>query len=230
MSEDTREIVERLRDAPIGTRAPAHGGGAWLKTPRGWKWNGPDSSGGTFPTPGGDWDGRLQPLDAEIVGKVVAELIRIQDTALQSHAVTSLLVRDRDAVAVGAAIIQSQQAEIERLSAQVPAPSGDDLVEAVADVVNRARYPDDQTPMALADEDRSGQDYARRISRKVLSSPALQAHIEQRVEEEREVCARAVEALSEKDFDEQNYWVQPMLDELAHAIRSRTSSPNTEGE
>lgn len=48
-----------LKDAPVGTLAPAIMGGRWYKTERGWKWNGPDGGGGTFPRPGGDWDGRL---------------------------------------------------------------------------------------------------------------------------------------------------------------------------
>jgi hypothetical protein len=48
-----------VRTAPIGTRAPAIMGGAWCKVERGWKWNGPDGNGSTFPSPGGDWDGRL---------------------------------------------------------------------------------------------------------------------------------------------------------------------------
>lgn len=47
------------RDAPIGTQAPAIGGGHWYRTAQGWKWNGPDGCGDTFPRPGGDWDGRL---------------------------------------------------------------------------------------------------------------------------------------------------------------------------
>lgn len=38
---------------PIGTKAPAIMGGYWYRTVLGWKWNGPDGSGGTFPTPGG---------------------------------------------------------------------------------------------------------------------------------------------------------------------------------
>ena len=44
-----------LDSAPLGTKAPAFGGGAWTKTESGWKWN----SGSTFPRPGGDWTGRL---------------------------------------------------------------------------------------------------------------------------------------------------------------------------
>lgn len=53
--------MEKLttRSAPVGTRAPAFGGGAWYKTAHGWKWNGPNGCGSTFPTPGGDWTGKL---------------------------------------------------------------------------------------------------------------------------------------------------------------------------
>lgn len=45
--------------APIGTLAPAIMGGHWYRTEHGWKWNGHDGDGGTFPCPGGDWDGNL---------------------------------------------------------------------------------------------------------------------------------------------------------------------------
>ncbi len=48
-----------LESAPIGTKAPCRDGGAWCKTPRGWKWNGPAGNGSTLPRPGADWDGRL---------------------------------------------------------------------------------------------------------------------------------------------------------------------------
>jgi hypothetical protein len=57
-------VSDRTRDpsdptVPLGTRAPAIMGGAWCRVERGWKWNGPDGNGGTFPRPGGDWNGRL---------------------------------------------------------------------------------------------------------------------------------------------------------------------------
>jgi hypothetical protein len=48
---------ERLRRAPIGTRAPASIGGWWTKTEYGWQ----SSGGSTFPRPGGDWTGELIP-------------------------------------------------------------------------------------------------------------------------------------------------------------------------
>lgn len=51
--------ANRIDSAPIGTKAPAILGGWWGKVENGWKWNGPDGNGGTFPRPGGDWDGRL---------------------------------------------------------------------------------------------------------------------------------------------------------------------------
>lgn len=44
---------------PIGTKAKAIMGGHWFKTQLGWKWNGPDGSGGSFPTPGGDNAGEV---------------------------------------------------------------------------------------------------------------------------------------------------------------------------
>lgn len=52
-------MTDRLHNAPIGTKAPAIGGGRWYRTDRGWKWNGPDGSGSTFPRPGADWTGDL---------------------------------------------------------------------------------------------------------------------------------------------------------------------------
>jgi hypothetical protein len=59
METNVRTQQSRIAVAPIGTKATSFGGGHWYKTERGWKWNGPDGRGGTFPTPGGDWDGRL---------------------------------------------------------------------------------------------------------------------------------------------------------------------------
>jgi len=53
--------VSSLILAPIGTKAPAIMGGWWYRTERGWKWNGPDGCGSTFPRPGGDWDGTFIP-------------------------------------------------------------------------------------------------------------------------------------------------------------------------
>ncbi|WP_158534264.1 hypothetical protein [Paracidovorax avenae] len=50
-----------LETAPLGTKAPSAEGGAWCKTAKGWKWNGPGGHGSTFPRPGADWDGRLLP-------------------------------------------------------------------------------------------------------------------------------------------------------------------------
>jgi len=58
-----------LKNAPIGTLAPAIGGGAWCKVGSGWKWNGPDGAGSTFPRPGGDWNGNLIAPSEENGGK-----------------------------------------------------------------------------------------------------------------------------------------------------------------
>ncbi len=52
-------VAWTLETAPIGTLAPAIGGGHWCRVENGWKWNGPNGSGSTFPNPGGDWNGRL---------------------------------------------------------------------------------------------------------------------------------------------------------------------------
>lgn len=54
--------MDRLADAPIGTKAPAFIGGHWIKVERGWKWH----CGDTFPRPGGDWDGRLIYPDGSV--------------------------------------------------------------------------------------------------------------------------------------------------------------------
>jgi hypothetical protein len=40
---------------PTGSIATAIMGGHWYRTDGGWKWNGPNGRGGTFPRPGGDW-------------------------------------------------------------------------------------------------------------------------------------------------------------------------------
>lgn len=48
-----------VENAPLGTKAPATIGGHWCRVPGGWKWNGPGGNGGTFPRPGGDWNGQL---------------------------------------------------------------------------------------------------------------------------------------------------------------------------
>ncbi|MBX9348689.1 hypothetical protein K5M36_16505 [Chromobacterium vaccinii] len=62
-----RVVALTIETAPIGTKAPAIMGGYWYRNARGWKWNGPDGSGATFPRPGGDWSGELiapQPVQA----------------------------------------------------------------------------------------------------------------------------------------------------------------------
>jgi hypothetical protein len=48
-------MSDRLKDAPLGTKAPSVIGGHWTKTECGWKW----CTGSTFPRPGGDWTGDL---------------------------------------------------------------------------------------------------------------------------------------------------------------------------
>jgi len=47
--------MSKLKNAPIGTKAPSINGGHWVKVERGWKW----CTGSTFPRPGGDWNGEL---------------------------------------------------------------------------------------------------------------------------------------------------------------------------
>lgn len=53
-----------IDNAPVGTQAPAINGGRWYRTERGWKWNGPDGAGSTFPGPGADWNGQLIAPDS----------------------------------------------------------------------------------------------------------------------------------------------------------------------
>lgn len=48
-------MIYTLENVPIGTKAPSILGGHWIKTNRGWKW----CTGATFPTPGGEWNGKF---------------------------------------------------------------------------------------------------------------------------------------------------------------------------
>ncbi len=54
---------------PIGSKAHAVGGGHWYRTESGWKWNGPEGCGSTFPTPGADAYVVTEP-GAEIVSQI----------------------------------------------------------------------------------------------------------------------------------------------------------------
>lgn len=54
---------------PVGTKAYSYNGGAWLRTERGWTWNGHTQfPGDTFRTPGADAIGRCieLPPNAEV--------------------------------------------------------------------------------------------------------------------------------------------------------------------
>jgi hypothetical protein len=52
--------IDQLREAPLGTKAPAFNGGAWVKVENGWRWNADKPyPGDTFPRPMGDWTGKL---------------------------------------------------------------------------------------------------------------------------------------------------------------------------
>jgi hypothetical protein len=54
------------RDYPLGTKAHAYNGGAWLRTERGWTWNGHTRApGSTFPTPGADAFGKCVELPTQ---------------------------------------------------------------------------------------------------------------------------------------------------------------------
>lgn len=59
-AEQPQEAVahpgDKLRDAPLGTKAVAIGGGYWTKVEHGWRWG---ENGGRFPRPGADWTGEL---------------------------------------------------------------------------------------------------------------------------------------------------------------------------
>jgi hypothetical protein len=51
--------VMKWSEYPLGTKAPATGGGSWTKVYGGWKWGSLTGGGGVFPTPGGDNDGTV---------------------------------------------------------------------------------------------------------------------------------------------------------------------------
>ena len=64
-TEPAPEAALTVESAPLGTRAPAYSGGAWVRVERGWQWNpGKANAGSTFPRPGGDWTGTLIPPPA----------------------------------------------------------------------------------------------------------------------------------------------------------------------
>jgi hypothetical protein len=44
-------VTQSYDEYPEGSWCPAIMGGGWLKMKYGWKWNGPNGNGGTFPTP-----------------------------------------------------------------------------------------------------------------------------------------------------------------------------------
>jgi hypothetical protein len=62
-SDRDQQRYPELDSYPNGTLAKAIMGGHWCKMPNGWKWNGPDGSGSTFPRPGGDWSGDIHIPD-----------------------------------------------------------------------------------------------------------------------------------------------------------------------
>lgn len=76
--------ADRLASAPLGTKAPAVGGGHWVKVAAGWQW----FNGGTFPTPGGDWDGTLAyptPAADEEADDAYSIVLRARDAALHEN-------------------------------------------------------------------------------------------------------------------------------------------------
>lgn len=75
-----------LESAPLGTKAPAIGGGHWVKVERGWKW----ATGATFPRPGGDWTGVLVPPGQEDDGRTAGAAIN----GRMYRALVALLRRD----------------------------------------------------------------------------------------------------------------------------------------
>lgn len=71
-----RETELKLKNAPVGTLAPCITVGRWYRTERGWKWNGPDGSGVTFPRPGCDWIGELiYPEESTVMTELETMLI-----------------------------------------------------------------------------------------------------------------------------------------------------------
>lgn len=65
----TPQLLKPWSEYPVGSKAHAVGGGHWYRTEAGWKWNGPDGCGSTFPTPGADTYVVTEP-GAEIVGQI----------------------------------------------------------------------------------------------------------------------------------------------------------------
>lgn len=65
-------IRDKLSSAALGSKAPAIMGGHWLKVEYGWQWNGGTRCpGSTFPTPGGDWNGKIvEPSSAQSTEKL----------------------------------------------------------------------------------------------------------------------------------------------------------------
>lgn len=47
-----KESLKPWNEYPVGSKAHAIGGGHWYRNGFGWKWNGPNGTGSTFPTPG----------------------------------------------------------------------------------------------------------------------------------------------------------------------------------
>lgn len=73
-------MIKRDKDwraYPIGTKAHAYNGGAWLRTDRGWQWNG----GVTFPTPGADAIGYCIELPENASVKIPANPAESQPPA-----------------------------------------------------------------------------------------------------------------------------------------------------
>lgn len=65
--DNVSELLRQDRDwseYPLGTKAHAFNGGAWLRVKRGWKWNGhlTKGAGDTFPSPGADAFGKCVEL------------------------------------------------------------------------------------------------------------------------------------------------------------------------
>lgn len=77
-----------LSNAPLGTRAPAIGGGHWERVKHGWKW----CTGDTFPRPGGDWNGKLMPPPQAKAPQLSREEVEIaiRETGTRGQLITRL--------------------------------------------------------------------------------------------------------------------------------------------
>lgn len=127
-----RDIREQerfdLTQVPIGTKAPAIGGGHWVKVAGGWKWH----NGDTFPQPGGDWTGELIPPAAPVERGEPDKMREALVRAIKALAATTKGVEARLDLETAAGRLNGIAAEelADALLALRAAPSGEGWVSA----------------------------------------------------------------------------------------------------